>query len=139
MLTSLGQSTQYIRPRCYRWNTSTEGSLRRKKGEEKENKVEEFQLASLASPRKPRTQAETARETYLFKLYSDYDDFLQRHRIWYQDFFHKIRKLILCLTHFTNFMALIRVHNTKHVCETFANLTDVLFYGFVMAGVINVV
>ena len=42
MLTSLGQST--IRLRCYGWNTSAEGSLRRKK-----NKVEEIQLANLGS------------------------------------------------------------------------------------------
>ena len=44
MLTSLGQPT--IRPRRYGWNTSKEGSLRRKK---KKNKVEEIQLANLAS------------------------------------------------------------------------------------------
>ena len=37
-----------IRLRRYGWETSTEGSLRRKKGGEK-NKVEEFQLAKLAS------------------------------------------------------------------------------------------
>ena len=46
----LGQST--IRLRRYGGNTSTEGSLRRKIGEkekEEKNKVEEFQLANLAS------------------------------------------------------------------------------------------
>ena len=48
MLTSLGQPT--ITLRRYGWNTSTEGSLRRKKGQkEKKNKVEEIQLANLAS------------------------------------------------------------------------------------------
>ena len=45
-LTSLGQPT--IRLRRYGWETSTEGSLRRKK--EKKNKVEEIQPANSARP-----------------------------------------------------------------------------------------
>ena len=40
-------SVNTIRLRRYGWNTSMEGSLRRKKGEK--NKVEEIQLANLAS------------------------------------------------------------------------------------------
>ena len=38
-----------IRLRRYGWNTSKEGSLRRKKTKKKKNKVEEIQLADLAS------------------------------------------------------------------------------------------
>ena len=45
-LTSLGQPT--IKLRRYEWETSTEGSLRRKK--KKKNKVKEIQLANLARP-----------------------------------------------------------------------------------------
>ena len=44
------RSVNTIRLRRYGWNTSTEGSLRRKKEKKKKNKVEEFQLANLASP-----------------------------------------------------------------------------------------
>ena len=43
------RSVNTIRLRRYGWNTSTEGSLRRKKEKKKKNKVEEFQLANLAS------------------------------------------------------------------------------------------
>ena len=42
-------SLNTIRLRRYGWNTSTEGSLRRKKKEKKKNKVKEIQLANLVS------------------------------------------------------------------------------------------
>ena len=51
MLTSLGQPA--IRLRRYGWDTSKEGSLRRKN--KKKNKVEEIQLANLAG-QEPRKQ-----------------------------------------------------------------------------------
>ena len=47
MLTSLGQPA--IMPRPYGWNTSKVGSLWRKNNNKKKNKVEEIQLANLAS------------------------------------------------------------------------------------------
>ena len=55
--TYLGQPT--IGLRRYGWETSTEGSLPRKTGEEEKekNKVEEFQLANLARPSQAEIKA----------------------------------------------------------------------------------
>ena len=48
-MTDVVRSGNTIRRRRYGWNTSTEGSLPRKKEKKKKNKVEEIQLANLAS------------------------------------------------------------------------------------------
>ena len=56
----LGQPT--IKLRRYGWETSREGSLRRKKEKKKKNKVEEFQLANLARPSQAKTATDDKRQ-----------------------------------------------------------------------------